>query len=270
MLNLTVAIDFLLNLPSTQTNVCNLFWMLQLLMSPKLLNFITLLLFVNLFTGSKLITEFNTVLSLLYKTFHSGHSFFLQFLLGSSLERNCSARSSSLVTLNRPSNNCRQKSQLSLYTVLLLLCEIVFLPTFVISHLTLVLLNLILIHHWLPFLLLSFSKDSKLIFSLFFSSLVSRPRLYLDGYLRNWRGFVVSYYCPFAIIHPHVTHCSFMLFGFVVSGNKLSLVCLTFTDTLNQLHSTLVFICTSLRTILYFSFFIALLLWNTLACFTIR
>lgn len=91
--------------------------MLQLLMSPKLLNLITLLLLVNLFTGSKLIREFNTVLSLIYKTLHSGHSFFLQFLLGLSLEGKFSARSSSLITLNRPSNNSRQESQLSLYNL---------------------------------------------------------------------------------------------------------------------------------------------------------
>ena len=30
----------------------------------------------------------------------------------------------------------------------------------------------------------------------------------LDGYLRNWPGFVASSHCHFAIIHPHFTHCS--------------------------------------------------------------
>ena len=47
------------------------------------------------------------VLSLTYKTLHSGHPSYLHSLL--SLKRNCSTRSSSVVTLNRPSNNSRLK-----------------------------------------------------------------------------------------------------------------------------------------------------------------
>jgi hypothetical protein len=50
-----------------------------------------------------------------------------------------------------------------------------------------------------------FQKAQKSSFSLFFSSLVSRPRLPLDAYLRNWPGFVVSSHCHCAIIHLHVT-----------------------------------------------------------------
>ena len=44
-----------------------------------------------------------------------------------------------------------------------------------------------------------------------------------------------------------------MLFDLVVSENKFSLICLTFTGTLNQLHFTLLFMFTSFRTISYFS-----------------
>jgi hypothetical protein len=61
--------------------------------------------------------------------------------------------------------------------------------------------------------------DSELIFSLFFSSLVSRPRPTLDGNLWNWPGCGASSHCHYAIIHPHVIHCSFMLFD--VHGSVL-------------------------------------------------
>jgi hypothetical protein len=47
------------------------------------------------------------VLFLTYETLHSGHPSYLHSLL--SLKRNCSARSSSVVTLNRSSNNYRFK-----------------------------------------------------------------------------------------------------------------------------------------------------------------
>ena len=57
-----------------------------------------------------------------------------------------------------------------------------------------------------------------------------------------------------------------MLFDLVVSENKFSLICLTFTGTLNQLHFTLLFMFTSFRTISYFSFFISLFLWSMHAC----
>ena len=46
-----------------------------------------------------------------------------------------------------------------------------------------------------------------------------------------------------------------MLFDLAVSENKFSLICLTFTGTLNQLHFTLLFMFTSFRTISYFSVF---------------
>jgi hypothetical protein len=76
------------------------------------------------------------------------------------------------------------KSQISLFVILLLLCGTVFLVTYVTYHLTL-LVNLILIHLCFPFLLLPFSKNSKLITVTFLSSLVSQPRLPMDGYLQN-------------------------------------------------------------------------------------
>ena len=46
-----------------------------------------------------------------------------------------------------------------------------------------------------------------------------------------------------------------MLFDLVVSENKFSLICLTFTGTLNQLHFTLLFMFISFRTISYFNVF---------------
>jgi hypothetical protein len=56
--------------------------------------------------------------------------------------------------------------------------------------------------------------------------------------------FVASSHCHFAVIHSHITHCSFMLFDLVLSENKLSLIYLTFTGTLNQFHFTLLFVLT--------------------------
>ena len=102
-------------------------------------------------------------------------------------------------------------------------------------------------------------------FSLFFSSLVSRPRRPLNGYLRNRPGLVASSHCHLAIIHTHVTtvtHCSCMLVYLIVSENKLSLICLTFTGTLNQFHFTLLFTFTSFRTISYFSSSSRCFLWS--------
>jgi hypothetical protein len=61
-------------------------------------------------------------------------------------------------------------------------------------------------------------------------------------------------------------HCSFILFYFIMSDNMLSLICLAFTGTLNQLHFTLVFIFTSFHTVWYFGFFILLFFMNMLAC----
>ena len=53
--------SLLLNLPSTQTKRLQLVLNAAALLSPKLLNFITFLLFLNLFIGSKLMREFNTI-----------------------------------------------------------------------------------------------------------------------------------------------------------------------------------------------------------------
>ena len=122
-----------------------------------------------------------------------------------------------------------------------------------------------------PFSFCLSKKTKNPSFSLFFSSLVSRPRRPLDGYLRNWPGLVASSHCHLAIIHPHVTtvtHCSCMLVYLIVSENKLSLICLTFTGTLNQFHFTLLFTFTSFRTISYFSSSSRCFLWSILACLT--
>jgi hypothetical protein len=75
----------------------------------------------------------------------------------------------------------------------------------------------------------------------------------LSGYLQSWTGLVALSHCHFAVIHLHVIHCSSMLFDLVVSENKLSLTCITFTDTLNRLHFILLFMFTSFCTISCFS-----------------
>jgi hypothetical protein len=110
--------------------------MLLPLLSPELQNFITFLLFLNLFTRSKLMRDFYTKFSLLYKTLHPCRPSYLHSLL--SLKRNCLTRSSSLVTLNRPCNNSNLKITIGLFITLLLLYRTVPLLTYVIlsSHST--------------------------------------------------------------------------------------------------------------------------------------
>ena len=56
-----------------------------------------------------------------------------------------------------------------------------------------------------------------------------------------------------SFILMYITHCCFMSFDLVVSENKFSLICLTFTGTLNQPHFILLFMFASFRTIPYFS-----------------
>jgi hypothetical protein len=100
--------SLLLNLPSTQTKRLQFDLNAALVLSPKLINFITFLLFLNFFTGSKLTRELNTKFSLPCITLHSGHPSCLHCLL--SLNREFSTRLSSLshlIVLN--SNNARLK-----------------------------------------------------------------------------------------------------------------------------------------------------------------
>ena len=140
--------------------------MLMLVLSPKLLNFITFLLFLNLFTGSKLMREFNTKFSLsLIKLFTLVilHIFIL-FLVLKAIVLHARLLWSHLIVLLII---LASKSQIGLFIILLLLCGTVFLLTYVIFHLILLLLNLILIHLYFPCLLLSFLKNSKLIFFTF-------------------------------------------------------------------------------------------------------
>ena len=128
-----------------------------LVLSPTLLNLITFLLFLNLFTGSKLMREFNAKVYLSL-TYNSGHPSYLHSLLG--LKHNCSTRSSSLVTLNRPSNNSRLKiTNRSFYHTAPALWNSLLLDLRSHFLLTLLLLNLILIHVCFTFLLLSFLKN---------------------------------------------------------------------------------------------------------------
>ena len=132
--------------------------MLLPVLSPKLLNFITFLLFLNLFTGSKLMREFNTKFSLsLIKLFTLVilHIFIL-FLVLNAIVLHARLLWSHLIVLLII---LASKSQIGLFIILLLLCGTVFLLTYVIFHLTLLLLNLILIHLYFPFLLLSFLKN---------------------------------------------------------------------------------------------------------------
>ena len=131
--------------------------MLLLVLSQKLLNFITFLLFLNLLTGSKLMREFNTKFSLTYKTLHSGHSSYLHSLL--SLKRNCSTHSSSLVTFNRLSNNSRLRIiNRSFYHTAPALWNSLPLD---LRHFFLSLLLVNLIHFYFPFLLMTFSRKLK-------------------------------------------------------------------------------------------------------------
>ena len=132
--------------------------MLLPVLSPKLLNFITFLLFLNLFTGSKLMREFNTKFSLsLIKLFTLVilHIFIL-FLVLNAIVLHARLLWSHLIVLLII---LASKSQIGLFIILLLLCGTVFLLTYVIFHLILLLLNLILIHLYFPFLLLSFLKN---------------------------------------------------------------------------------------------------------------
>ena len=59
----------------------------------------------------------------------------------------------------------------------------------------------------------------------------------------------------------HAIFCLFL--PLQVFKNKLSLICSTFISTLNQLHSILLFIITSSRTISFFSLFISFIfIWS--------
>jgi hypothetical protein len=124
--------------------------------SPKFHQF---LLFSNLFTGSKLMREFNTKCSQSHKkTRHSGHPSYLHSLLSLyAIILHVHPLWSHLIILL---NNSRLKSQIGLFIILLLLCGTVFLLTYVIFPLTLLLI-LSLIHLYFPFLLLSSSKKLK-------------------------------------------------------------------------------------------------------------
>jgi hypothetical protein len=86
ILNLTTAILFYwISLLLKQT-ICNLFLLLLLVLSPKLPNFITFVSFLNIFTGSKFMREFNTKFSLTYKTLlWSSFIIFILFLVLNSL-----------------------------------------------------------------------------------------------------------------------------------------------------------------------------------------
>jgi hypothetical protein len=150
------------------------------------LNFIAFFQIFDFFTGSKLIRDSNTkfFLSLslsISQIKNVSSSFMFHFLV--SLEHNCSTCSSSLVTLNRPSNNSRLKlTNRSFHHIAPALGnslppDLRHFP----SHSIFSQPNL-----QSPVFSLSpsvFLKNSPLI--LFFSTLVSRPRLPLDGYLRK-------------------------------------------------------------------------------------
>ena len=97
------------------------------------------------------------VLSLTYKTLHSGHPSYLHSLF--SLNRNSSTRSASLVSLNRPYNKSRLKiTNRSFHFTAAALWNSLppELRHFIISLLTQLLRNIILIHLYFLFLLMSF------------------------------------------------------------------------------------------------------------------
>jgi hypothetical protein len=85
--------------------------MLLLVQSPKPLNFLTFLLFLNHFHGSKFMREFNTKFSVSHIKLHSGQvvilRIFILFLVLIAIVLH--ARLASLVTISRPFNNSRLK-----------------------------------------------------------------------------------------------------------------------------------------------------------------
>jgi len=87
--------------------VFNMSLTLLLVLSPKLLNFITLLLFLKISTGSRLMRESNTKLSLTYKSLKTGKPSYLRSFLSFPSHR--STQSSSFITLSRPSLTSRFK-----------------------------------------------------------------------------------------------------------------------------------------------------------------
>jgi hypothetical protein len=102
--------SLILNLPSTQTKFLQLVRNAAARAVTKTLNFITFLLIfkslrllkINVRIQYKVFSFSHT-----YKTLHSGHPSYLHSFLN--LKRNCSTRSSSLVTLKRLSNNSHLK-----------------------------------------------------------------------------------------------------------------------------------------------------------------
>jgi hypothetical protein len=211
----------LLNRPSTGTNRLQLVLYAAACAVTNTPKFHHIVLFLNLFTGSKLMTEFNKKITpITYKTPQSGHPSYLPSLL--SLKRNFSTRSSSLFTLNRLSNNSRLKiiSWSSNLTTPAMLNSLPPDLRHASSHSTSQPNFNSLVIPLCPSVFLKKTQNSS--FALYFSFLVSRSRLPLDGYFWNRPDFVPSSHCHTAIIHPHVSHCSFLLFDLVMSGNKLS------------------------------------------------
>jgi hypothetical protein len=137
-----------------------------LMLSPKLLNFITFFLFLNVFSSSNILKEFNTKLSLTYKTLLSVvilHIFnhFLVFIAVVLPVRLLWSHFNVLLI------STASKSQIGHSIILLLLCGAVFIPTYLLHfsfHCTSSQPNLdSLIHLCFLIVLLSFSNDSKLI-----------------------------------------------------------------------------------------------------------
>jgi hypothetical protein len=158
--------------------------MLLLMLSSKLLNFITFILFLNLFTGSKLVREFNTKFSLSHMklfTLVIIHIFILFLVLNAIVVLTRLLWSHLIVLLIiilKSTNRSFHHTALALWNSLPLDLRHLLL--------TLLLLNLILFHKTIfPFSFCLPKKTLNSSFSLFFSSLVSQPRLTLDGYLRN-------------------------------------------------------------------------------------
>jgi hypothetical protein len=130
------------------------------------LNFITFLLFLNIFSGSKLMREFNTKFSLSHIKLFTlvVLHIFIHFSVLNAIVLRARLLWSHLIVLVIILTS---KSQIGLFILLLLLYGTVFLLTYVIFHLTLH-LSLTLIHPYFPFLRLS-KRNSKLIPFTFFS-----------------------------------------------------------------------------------------------------
>jgi len=169
--------------------------------------------------------ESNTKLFLIYKSLKTGQPSYLCFLLSFPFYR--STRSSSLITLSRPSLTSRLKianrsfhyyapilwNNLPSHLLRLFITSLLFLFQ---TRLCLIFQPLFSLRSWKP-----------ISFTLPFLLSLYLPRLSQDWYIRYWPSFVFLSHTHFAIIHRHIIHANVIVI-WLVSMNKWSLICWTF------------------------------------------